>query len=110
MSGNSASEESAAGADSCWVECDLNGRILQADGSLKSFFNLSHRSIAARDIYTFIEGERERLRLSSLALAANVTIERDLWMRPRERKRVRVRAVITRQPDGASFRWHFRRI
>ena len=90
-----ASHEPSPVRESCWIVSDPNGRILDAGVNLRRFLNRSERSVVGRDIYTFIDKERERVHRSMLALAPNVTIERDLVVRPRDRKLVLVSAVIT---------------
>jgi hypothetical protein len=104
---NPGTEEPSPGTETCWILSDLNGRIFQAGGNLRRPLNVSERSIIGRDIYTFIAQKRDCVHRLTLALAPNVTIERDLLLRPRDRKPVLVRAVITRQEDDSSFRWRF---
>lgn len=107
MRTNPSEDDLVAGGETCWVVSNQDGRILQAGGNVRRFLNVSDRSIIGRDIYTFIERERERCHISMLALAPNMTIALDLMIRPRDRKPMLVGAVITRQADDSSFLWHF---
>jgi hypothetical protein len=104
---DAASRGPSAARDTCWIVSDLNGWILYAGGNLRKFFNRADRSLIRRDVYTFIDRDRECVHRMTLALAPNVTIERDLLVRPRERKPVLVRVTITRHTDDSSFLWHF---
>jgi len=96
-------------AKACWLVSDLGGRILQASGVL-ALFNVSESSIIGRDIFLFIDKERQLFHRSMLALSPNVTIERDFMLRPRDRKPFLARAIITRQPNDATFWWSFSRL
>ena len=93
--------------DTCWIISDLAGRVLYAGGNLRRFFNLSHRAMIGRDVYVFIDKDREYVHRSTMALTTNVTIERDLVIRPRDRKPVLVRVMIATHPENPSFLWHF---
>jgi len=104
---DAASRGPSPGRDTCWIVSDLNGRIFHAGGNLRKFLNLADRSVIGRDIYTFINKDREYIHRMMLALAPDVTIERDLVIRPRDHKPVLVHAMITRHPDDLSFLWHF---
>jgi hypothetical protein len=82
---NPGTDELSSGTETFWVFSDVNGRILQAGGNLRRPLNVSERSIIGRDIYTFIAQKRDCVHRLTLALAPNVTIERDLVLRPRDR-------------------------
>jgi len=84
----------------------LDGRILQVQGNCRRFLNVSDRFIVGRDIYLFIDKERVSFHRSIAALSPNVTIERDLTLRPRDRKPFLGRALITRQSDTTVL-WQF---
>jgi hypothetical protein len=96
-------------AEACWLVSDLDGRILQAGGVL-ALLNLSERALIGRDVFVFIDKERQSFHRSMLALSPNVTIERDFMLRPRDRKPFLARAIITRQPNDATFWWSFSRL
>ena len=98
-----------ADANSCWLVSDLDGRILHSSG-VRALLNISDRRILGRDIFRFLDKERDAVQRSLLALSANVSIERDCMLRPRDRKPFLARAIITRQPDDATFSWNFTRL
>jgi len=63
-----------------------------------------------RDIFLFLDKEQHSLYSAMGVLTPNVTVERDLLLRPRDRKPFLVRATITRKADDRTLWWTFSRL
>jgi hypothetical protein len=85
----------------------LDGRVLSSSGDVRAFFNCSPSAMHGRELYLFIEKERLQIKGSIEAVAPNVTIERDVMMRPRERKPLLARVTVTRAEDDQTIYWKF---
>jgi hypothetical protein len=68
----------------CTMVTALDGRVVSVDGDVRAFFNSSAAAMHGRDLYLFFEKERSQNKGSIDAVAPNVTIERDVMIRPRE--------------------------
>jgi hypothetical protein len=104
---SSASRAAREQPSECSILTTLDGRVLSGVGDLRTFFNYSSVFIVGRDVFTFIEKDRVQIRSAINAVAPNVTLERNVVLRPRERRPLVVRANFTRQPDDTTVRWHF---
>jgi len=86
---------------------DLDGFILSGDGEPRKLFNLSLRHLIGRDLFLFLQEDRSRVKRTTAALGPNLTIERNVLVRPRARRPLLARVLITRQSDDQSVRWDF---
>ena len=91
----------------CSIATTVDGRILSTSGDVRHFLNISARAVEGRDIYLFIQQDRTAVRRALIVAAPNVTLERDLVLRPMDRRPFEVRALITRESDDTTVRWEF---
>jgi len=84
--------------------------MLQTGGDVRAFLNVTARSVVGRDIYLFIGKNREPLRRLVAALSPNLTVERDVELRPRDHKPFLVRALNSRAADDRTILWTFSRL
>jgi hypothetical protein len=94
LPGNPGIEEPSPGTDTCWILAELNGGFSRR-AAICEELNVSERSIIGRDINTFIAQKRDCVHRFTLALTPNVTIERDLLLRPRDRKQLGHASIST---------------
>ena len=85
----------------------LDGDVLSTNGDVRGFFNSSPTALHVRDLLLYFMTDRVRMKLAIAALAPNLTIERNLMIRPRERKPLLARAIISRAEDDKTVFWEF---
>ncbi len=77
-----------------------HGNIVSADERAAALLNVGVRALRGRDLLTFFNGDRARLRAETAAAAAGQVCDVDASLRPRDRKPVKVRVDLAVSLDG----------
>jgi PAS domain-containing protein len=77
-----------------------HGNIVSADERAAALLNVGIRALRGRDLLTFFNGDRARLRAETAAAAAGQVCDVDASLRPRDRKPVNVRVDLAASLDG----------
>ena len=89
-----------------WATSTIDGRIMTVSDALARLLNFASKSLAGRDIYIFIGGDRDNLRRAVGQSTEQFPMDRDVVVQPRDRKPLPMHVIVQRQLDSTLL-WVF---